>query len=96
MGFVIAIDIDSTINADLTFTLFGRDPKEDEKLFYISKDDAQRASIFVKKDLLDEWGKHVLTVMVSTDFKKNFLDKSGAYIYAPSVTGNYILMLNNL
>jgi hypothetical protein len=80
--------MDSTINANLTFTFVDYDPKKGENFFAINRLDDLRASIVVKKDLLDEWGDYVLTVKVSNDFKKNFLDKSGAYIYAPSVTDN--------
>jgi hypothetical protein len=60
-----------------------------------------RASILVKNDLLDKWGTYVLKVTVSADFKKKLLDKSGAYMYAPSVKGSeffnakYFIFMND-
>ena len=71
LGYVIAVDIDSGINADLTFEIVGFKPEEGEELFSLTKVDTQRASINVTSDLLDKWGNYTLTVKVSTYFKRN-------------------------
>jgi hypothetical protein len=62
----------------LDFTFVDPTPAEVRELFDIIKVDAQRASITVKKDLLDTWGEYTLTVMVSADLKRKFLDETCA------------------
>jgi hypothetical protein len=55
----------------LIFEFAGSDPEEGEKLFAIKKVDTQRASVFVKSNLLDKWGEYTLKVKVSTYFNTN-------------------------
>lgn len=85
LGYVTATDIDSGINADLTFEFVGYDPKEGEELFAISKVDTQRASVFVKSNLVDKWGEYTLKVKASDP---NFSDIADFIIVVTDINNN--------
>ncbi|XP_021930459.1 protocadherin Fat 4-like isoform X2 [Zootermopsis nevadensis] len=65
IGYVTADDADSGENAKLTYTLTDVEPPKGWDLFTIQDDVATNTgTITVKKDLLNEWGSYLLTVMV--------------------------------